>query len=884
VHVLPSPGVTGRVALLLVGLSLPSPALAVTFRVSADGSGPFATIQEAIDAAADGDVVSVGPGTWGEVLTFGTKRITVRASDGAAATVLDGGGRVGIVTMAGDATLEGFTLHNAGGGGVTISGGSPTLSDLVFEDVGSAYLYGGAVYVSLGEPTFSGCTFTGGTAYQGAHLYVDGGRVTLLDSELSGGTATHGGSILLGQGTLVLDGVALHDNVASFHGGAVYTAGGTTLLATDTTFTDNVNSTGTTYGYGGGVFVGASATFAAERVTFTGNGSPDYATTIAYGGGLFLDSYSVTTLSSVTFDANVAYYGGGVFQNSYAQVDVTDSDLTANQSYYGGGFWISYGDQLSLTDTRVDANTSLYGGAGMYVYTVGRLSIVGSSFTDNLATYGYGAAVMAYYTGQLAVTESLFDGNVAYYAGGAFYLYDVDDVAFDTLTVTDNTATYADGGAVYATYSPAFSVTDSTFDGNQAYHSGGAIYQVGGLDVAGSQFTDNVADLRSGGALSVNGETLQSVRLVASTFTDNTAGGDGGAATVVDAGSLSVEGADLIDNTAGNAGGALYVEGAGRRTVRGNTIAGNRAEYGAGVYVSGAADPDAWTNNVLQENEARAGGGACFLETSATSLTNNVLVGNGASADGAALYLYDAVVDVRNVVVAYNTGAAAVFAWDAPAGLSFAYDDWYGNGGGDLAGAVDATVLDTTHQTGEPGFVAWSSNGDPTDDQFVLWGSSALVDAGDPALRDVDGSASDIGVYGGPHVSLEDADGDGAFAAWDCDDTNAEIAAGAADAWYDGVDQDCAGNSDYDQDHDGQDALAHGGEDCDDLDSLVTGACDTGDTAAVDDTDVVEPDPVEEVEAKGCGCASGGGVSGALVVGLGMLVGRRRVGRTHRSK
>jgi hypothetical protein len=32
---------------------------------------------------------------------------------------------------------------------------------------------------------------------------------------------------------------------------------------------------------------------------------------------------------------------------------------------------------------------------------------------------------------------------------------------------------------------------------------------------------------------------------------------------------------------------------------------------------------------------------------------------------------------------------------------------------------------------------------------------------------------------------------------------------GAADAWYDGVDSDCAGNSDYDRDRDGSDSTAY---------------------------------------------------------------------------
>jgi alpha-tubulin suppressor-like RCC1 family protein len=55
----------------------------------------------------------------------------------------------------------------------------------------------------------------------------------------------------------------------------------------------------------------------------------------------------------------------------------------------------------------------------------------------------------------------------------------------------------------------------------------------------------------------------------------------------------------------------------------------------------------------------------------------------------------------------------------------------------------------------------------------------------------------------------------------DCDDTSAAIHPGAEEVWYDGVDSDCDGGSDYDADGDGQDAEKWGGTDCDDADPDV---------------------------------------------------------------
>ncbi len=77
-----------------------------------------------------------------------------------------------------------------------------------------------------------------------------------------------------------------------------------------------------------------------------------------------------------------------------------------------------------------------------------------------------------------------------------------------------------------------------------------------------------------------------------------------------------------------------------------------------------------------------------------------------------------------------------------------------------------------------------------------------------------------------------DADADGfdsdAHRGTDCDDTQPTIHPGAVDAWYDGVDADCAGDDDYDADGDGYRSDDHGGTDCEDtVSSAYPGASDT---------------------------------------------------------
>jgi hypothetical protein len=55
----------------------------------------------------------------------------------------------------------------------------------------------------------------------------------------------------------------------------------------------------------------------------------------------------------------------------------------------------------------------------------------------------------------------------------------------------------------------------------------------------------------------------------------------------------------------------------------------------------------------------------------------------------------------------------------------------------------------------------------------------------------------------------------------DCDDTEASAHPGAEEIWYDGIDGDCLGGDDFDQDGDGFPSAEHNGTDCDDLDASV---------------------------------------------------------------
>ena len=87
----------------------------------------YTTIQEAIDAALDGDAVLVAPGTYIENIDFKGKAITVESDQGPEITIIDGNDSGSVVWFHSgegqDSILNGFTISNGsdsdfGGGGI----------------------------------------------------------------------------------------------------------------------------------------------------------------------------------------------------------------------------------------------------------------------------------------------------------------------------------------------------------------------------------------------------------------------------------------------------------------------------------------------------------------------------------------------------------------------------------------------------------------------------------------------------------------------------------------------------------------------------------------------------------------------------------------------
>ena len=91
-------------------------ALAATIHVPGD----HPTIPDAVEAAVDGDLILVAPGTWDHTVNYRGRDLTIRSTDGPEVTVITSDpGRACVVIVDGvDAVLDGFTITGGTSGGV----------------------------------------------------------------------------------------------------------------------------------------------------------------------------------------------------------------------------------------------------------------------------------------------------------------------------------------------------------------------------------------------------------------------------------------------------------------------------------------------------------------------------------------------------------------------------------------------------------------------------------------------------------------------------------------------------------------------------------------------------------------------------------------------
>lgn len=252
-----------RCAMVIAALGLTQ----VAFSAQLSVPGQYPTIQSAIYAAGDGDVLNISSGTYHESIDFLGKAITVQPAGSGQVTIDAGGSGSAVVFKNGeqaDSVLKGITIRGGSGtsyAGLTVGGGiyirsaGPTIRDCTIEhcdagggggigqvngtatvigctiqfnsaDEGGTY-GGGGVYVKFGRLTLTNCRIMDNQSVgwsPGGGMSSDFGRVTAVNCLIARNDATTwGGGLFNSSGDVDMINCTITDNHAGFSGGGLYT-------------------------------------------------------------------------------------------------------------------------------------------------------------------------------------------------------------------------------------------------------------------------------------------------------------------------------------------------------------------------------------------------------------------------------------------------------------------------------------------------------------------------------------------------------------------------------------------------------------------------------------------------------------------------------------
>jgi len=290
--------------LLVIALLGATPALAVTYVIDPEGTGDFPTIQAAVDAAINGDVIELTDGTFAgdgnRDVDYLGKAIIIRSQSGQPeqSTIFCDGSETDPHRAFNFVSGEQATSVLSG---VTVTGGW----------VDSPERGAGVRCDNSSSPRIESCIFTGN---RGNAISCDGSQsLEISDCRFHQNESRLGGGIYCRSSTMFVDGCDFTENQAEQSGAGIYGFFATAEVS-DCTFRQNSGNYGAAVGFNefcqvsiadclfvdntsiacSAVALFLSCTGLIERCTFTGNVATS-------GSTLFSEKISNTTLRNCTF-------------------------------------------------------------------------------------------------------------------------------------------------------------------------------------------------------------------------------------------------------------------------------------------------------------------------------------------------------------------------------------------------------------------------------------------------------------------------------------------------------------------------------------------------------------------------------------------------------
>jgi len=328
----------------------------------------YPTIQAAVNAASNGDMIIVSDGTYYENVNHspssGTKLLHIYSASGPENTIIDGGANGSVVTLgyrSSTSTLSGFTITN----------GDASLS-----------IGGGGIYIDMAQPTIDNCIITGNDAgtYPGGGIFVNNSisDVTITNTTISNNTGGNGGGLYLPSGTnATISNVVFDQNTGDLGGAIYFNATDSTTSITESTFTGNFST-----GAGGAFFIQGVNGIKFSRCTITGNHADDN----QYGGGVLRtgNSTSNTTFENCIIAGNYAPVAGVFSVNGGAMtlINSTVADNHATADYYGGGIASICTGTVNMTNSIAWGNSAATGNGHAVYKTCGSGNVGTIAYSD----------------------------------------------------------------------------------------------------------------------------------------------------------------------------------------------------------------------------------------------------------------------------------------------------------------------------------------------------------------------------------------------------------------------------------------------------------------------------------------------------------------------
>jgi hypothetical protein len=214
----------------------------------------YPTIQAAVDVADEGDRIVLASGTYSGAgnrdVNLGTKNLTITSATGLVnSCVIDcqQAGRAFLIAggQASATVIHGLTIRNGhapsgstdptegSGGGIAISGSSPTVSSCTF--IGNtADVYGGGMFIVASQGAMvTDCSFYQNTAKSsGGGMAVIASAVSASGVTFNRNSSLFGGGLFIGTARMILTNGAFNGNTATREGGAIWvtqSSGGVTI-------------------------------------------------------------------------------------------------------------------------------------------------------------------------------------------------------------------------------------------------------------------------------------------------------------------------------------------------------------------------------------------------------------------------------------------------------------------------------------------------------------------------------------------------------------------------------------------------------------------------------------------------------------------------------